>query len=291
MAFTSIWNNDEAIKFFEENNYPREYNDGLYAYLRDTYNIFNTYSIPSLPDLLRRYLNDYGDTFNMAIAGKSAVKISLVEPATTFTATTPTDGGSGTIVLTSAGTHGLTSAVSVGASIYISAGTGWTPGFYLITALDLDTTGVAITILGTFDIGMGSPTIALANTEVTLASVTIPPLLPDSMIRIDQTFSSTDTSGTTKVNRAKLNTTNVFSIALTTSPNIRRVTVIHNRGATDSQVLGLNLSASSGEGSTSTPVVTASIDTSVETTINFAVLPSSANVVQSLERYLVEVFK
>lgn len=288
MTFPNLWNNDQARAFFKENGYPEQYNDGLLAYLRETYPFAGG---QTLPDLLARYLREYGDTFNMIIAGKSAVAQSVIQPASTFTAATPTDGGSGTIVLPSAGAHGLTSAVAVGYPIYISSGTGWTPGFYPITNVAVDTTGTVFTIAGTFNAGMGAPTIALANTEVTLATVAIPPLEANSILRIDSTYSSTNSSATQKVVRVKLDGTAFSSIALTTSPNNRKVTVIHNRGATNSQVAGITFGSNGGEGNTGTATTTGTVDTSIAQSIFFTVQPAAANIPIVLERYFVEVFK
>lgn len=223
--------------------------------------------------------------------GMSGVPISLVEPAVTFTAVTPSSAAAGAdTLLTSAGVHGLTAAVSVGANIYISAGTGWTVGFHKITAIAVDTTGTTIQIDTPFDVGMGTPTIALANTEVTMASVLIPPLLANSMIRADATFDSTDTSATSKAIRVKFGTTNYYSTGLTTQPLNRRVTIIHNRGVTNSQVSGLNSGSPAGEGSTAATLTTSSVDTSVPTLLIFTCQCSTPNVLMILQRYIVEVF-
>lgn len=295
MSFLNIWNIDTARAFFRENGYPEQYNDGLLAYLREVYPLED--GGRTLPDLLARHLREYGDTFNMIIAGKSAVNIALVEPAATFTSTTPTDGGGGTIVLTSAGAHGLTAAVAVGASIYISAGTGWTVGFYPITALDLDTTGVAITITGTFSVGLGTPTIALANTEVPMAIVTIPPLLANSMIRAHVTQSGTDTTATTKSVRVRFGTSTMatatayYGTGLTTSPYSSRTVYIHNRGVTNSQVGGFSATQAAGDGNTTAAPATSSVDTTVNTFLYITFQPAAANIVMNLTRYVVEVFK
>ena len=223
-----------------------------------------------------------------AAIGNSAVTQSVIEPAATFTSTTPTDGG-GTIVLTSAGAHGLTAAVAVGHPIYISAGTGWTPGFYTITAIDLDTTGVAITITGVFDIGMGSPTIALANTLVVLATVAVPALGPNSVLRVDSTFTSPNTSATNKSIRVRLGATSFYAVGLTTSPNNGRVTVIHNRGATDSQIARVASNGAGGEGNSATAPTTGTEDTSIATSLTFTAQPAAANIPIVLERYIVEL--
>jgi hypothetical protein len=109
---------------------------------------------------------------SLVLGGLSVV--SLVQPATTFTGLTYSDNG-GLVQLDSAGAHGLTAAVAVGESIFVTWATGTgVDGFYEITALDADTTGVEITIDLPFVAGLGTPTVALANSVVTLASVTIP---------------------------------------------------------------------------------------------------------------------
>jgi hypothetical protein len=109
---------------------------------------------------------------SLVLGGLSVV--SLVQPATTFTGLTYSDNG-GLVQLDSAGAHGLTAAVAVGESIFVTWATGTgVDGFYEITALDTDTTGVEITIDLPFVAGLGTPTVALANSAVTLASVIVP---------------------------------------------------------------------------------------------------------------------
>lgn len=281
---TTIWNNDYARAFFKDHGYPEQYNDGMLAWLREVYGVTGS----TLPDLLARYLEEYGEDFNMRVLDKSAVPISLVEPAATFTATTPTNGGGGTIVLTSAGAHGLTTAIAVGKSIYISGGTGWVVGFYPITAIDLNTTGVAITITGNFDIGLGSPVIALANTEVPLAKVSIPPLSVNSYIDINLTTTATSSSNSKRY-RIKLEGTDFFNVNTTTSPNLTAKYAIHNRNSTSSQVGSISTTSNSGFGASVSAPATGTINTSVVTTLTISVQPSVANEVVILERYVVEL--
>jgi len=100
--------------------------------------------------------------------------VGLVEPAATFVTLTY-NNNAGNVRLASAGVHGLTAAIAVGASVYVTWATGTgVNGLYEVTALDADTTGVAITIDLPYVTGLGTPTVAVANTEVTLASVTVP---------------------------------------------------------------------------------------------------------------------
>jgi hypothetical protein len=99
---------------------------------------------------------------------------SIIQPAATFVTLTYSDN-TGLVQLDSAGAHGLTNAVAVGAELFVTwaGGTGVT-GFYEITAVDVDTTGTAVTISLPFVAGLGTPTVAVANTLVTLRSETIP---------------------------------------------------------------------------------------------------------------------
>src|ERR1035437_9532408 len=116
--------------------------------------------------------NSYKTPFLLpAIAG-----VSVITVASTFVGayTIASAAAGAQTTLTSAGVHGLTAAVAVGKSIYISAGTGWPVGLATITALDSDTTGVAITVNIPYDAGMGSPTIPLGGGEVDVALQTVP---------------------------------------------------------------------------------------------------------------------
>jgi hypothetical protein len=227
------------------------------------------------------------------IPGRSAVSKGYITPAATFTATTPTDGGSGKTILTSSGAHGLTSAVAVGKHLNITAGTGWAAGFYPITAIDLDTTGVAVTITAAFDAGMGSPTIALAGTEATFHTVTIPPLGVDSFIEIDASWS---VPGSTNIKnpRVKLGGTIFYGPGINTASQIAvrpSSIVIQNRGATNSQINSMGLANVSQNGQTTVASTTGSIDTSVSTSLTIGGLSNTANEFVYLERFIVKVFK
>lgn len=283
---STFFENDYAIQFFKDHGYPTEYNDGMLAWLRDVYDTTDY----TLPDLLSRYIREYGKDFNMRVLSKSGVAITLVEPAATFTAVTPSSAAAGAdTLLTSAGVHGLTAAVSVGASIYISAGTGWTVGFHTITAIAVDTTGTTIQIDTPFDAGMGTPTIALANTEIPFVTIPVPVLSLNSMIRTDVTFSATSSSNV-KRHRQRLNDLEYSQTQLTTSPQNRLSMVLQNRGVTNSQIAGFVLGNTIGFGSTSAGLVTISADTSIASVLTITGLIPVANEVLTLERYSVELF-
>jgi len=57
----SIWNNDEARRFFIDNGYPTQYNDGLKAYLENKLNLVGQGF--ALNDLLKLYIPLYGEDF------------------------------------------------------------------------------------------------------------------------------------------------------------------------------------------------------------------------------------
>lgn len=228
-----------------------------------------------------------GGLSSVRVLGKSAEPITLIQPAATFTAVTPTDGGGGTIVLTSAGAHGLTAARAVGSAIYISGGTGWTAGFYPVTAVDLDTTGVAVTVTGTFDGGMGSPTIALANTEVTMAAIGIPPLSANSMLEYIASWGYTN-SANAKTLRSRFGGNQVTSGGPTTTASFSLRKVIINRGTTNSQLIATAL-ADGSLGSTTASYGALSVDTSVATQLTLTAQPAAANEVVRLELYQVSL--
>jgi hypothetical protein len=281
-----IFNNDEAVAFFRENGYPSGYNDGMLAWLREVYN--TTHS--SLPDLLSRYLNEYGDRFNMIIPGRSGVQVLYTSPAATFTAITPTDGGSGTVVLTSGGAHGLTAAKAVGRSLFITGGNGWTEGFYPITAIDLDTTGVAVTITAEWDAGLGAPDVALAGTTINLAEITIPILRTDSIVKVDATWGAED-SANLKNGFINWGGVDFYSTNITNSVVLHPSSVlIHNRGVTNSQIGSMAETNANQTGRASTAIGEGSFDTSVATTLKLRGKLTAADEYVSLERYLVTVF-
>lgn len=287
LTYPNIFVNDYAMQFFRDHGYPdSSYNDGMLAWLRDFYGVTGS----TLPDLLARYRGEYGDDFVMRVLAKSAVPISLVEPAATFINATPSSaaGGNDTL-LTSAGVHGLTSAVSVGASIFISAGAGWTVGFHTITAIAVDTTGTTIQIDTPFDAGFGTPTIALASTEVTLVSIVVPSLNNNSIIQVE--FSAAGTiSSNSKRWRLRHESTNFLNLNTTTSPYICTPFMIANRGNLTSQTGSFTSSSTVGYGNGSVAPVVGTIDTSSPTTLNITAEIAQANEIAMLDRYIVILY-
>lgn len=275
--------NDEVIEFLFASGYPTEYNDGLLAWLRDLYQ-----SELTLPDLLHRYRSTYGnEIMSNVVIEKSGEQLAFVNPATTFVSTVATSasGGSRT-TLTSAGTHGLLTADVVtpgNVNIFISAGTGWTPGFYRITAIDLDTTGVAITIDTPFT-SQGTPTIALGTTEVTVKTITLPPLALNSMVEVD--WSTSNPSLGSFAPRCRFDGT-VLTGTTVTSLSARSSTIFQNRNSLTSQIGGLGANVLAGYGNTAVALPTTTVDTSSSTSVlTLNIQPPAAKPVM-LERYVV----
>lgn len=226
--------------------------------------------------------------------GMSAVKMSLVEPATTFTAAIPSSAAGGTqVLLTSAGAHGLTAGISVGAGIYVSAGIGWVPGLYTVTAIAIDTVGTTIQILVPFSGGMGTPTIALANTFVAIKTVVIPPLLANSQVRWDATFTvEPDASAGSEDVAVRFGGSQINGIALSgTTKTIRWLGGLANKGATNEQTNFFTNGSSLSVASTTVLPNQYTVDTSIPQNLEFFVSPSVANSVISLNRVLVEVIR
>jgi len=56
----SIWDNDAVVAFLRQNGYHKQYNDGLYQYLKVVFLYDNP--VGTLNDLLHRYIKLYGTT-------------------------------------------------------------------------------------------------------------------------------------------------------------------------------------------------------------------------------------
>jgi hypothetical protein len=133
-------------------------------------------------------------------AYKSAPALSIAAAASTFTSLTYEADGAN-VRLVSAGVHGI-AAGSVGHFVYVTwaGGTGVT-GFYKI--LDRATT-TKLTIELAHVSGLGTPTVSLVNSDITLATQTIPSgtMNVGMSLELDLLFSCTGSSNnkTVKVN-------------------------------------------------------------------------------------------
>ena len=209
--------------------------------------------------------------------------VALVEPAATFVTLTY-NNNAGNVRLASAGVHGLTAAIAVGASVYVTWATGTgVNGLYEVTALDADTTGVAITIDLPYVLGLGTPTVAVANTEVTLASVTVPgwSMGVGGGMEIDALFSLTN-NATVKTLGMTYGGGVLLAAAAANNASASVQKLLYNRGG--SQVV-TNSTTSIGHGLSTGANVFLSVDATVDQTFTITAKPATANNLMRLEAF------
>ena len=235
---------------------------------------------------------------NSVIHRDTVKSIALVCPASTFTSVSAASAAAGDDTqLSSAGTHGLTTAVCVtpGASyIYISGGTGWTVGFHKINTVTESAGALVFTIDTPYDAGFGAPTIVLANsgTDVVLETITLPRLRVNAKVTLDASL-LVPNSANAKNFKVKLGGTALVNSSYTNtfvSLSNRAQHVFYNRASASSQVGGTGNLNPTGIGSSSAAHPTAAIDTSTGTaqlTLSFS--PATANEVCAIEAYEVVV--
>ena len=124
--------------------------------------------------------------------------------------------------------------------------------------------------------------------EVALATINIPPLQPNSQIRVNFLF-SVNNSGGTKTFRVRfggIGGTAYYAVTATTSINTQGFATIRNRGSTNSQV---GAPSALQLGSSGTALVVSAVDTSAATTLVLTgQLTSGADSI-NLESYTVEI--
>lgn len=208
---------------------------------------------------------------------------SIILAETTFTTLSYADNG-GKVQLSSAGVHALTTSPAVGKSIYVtwSGGTG-IDGLYKILSVDSTT---AVTIDLTYVSGLGTPTVAVKNTEVSLASITIPPLKKNSVI-VTYGF-----LGHTISANSKLISTNLAGSKCAeeypSSANAFTYLTAHVMNYNDAAHQVVNSQCNIGQSSNS--IVTRTVDTSSPTEFYISAKPAAANEYVELFSYLIEVY-
>lgn len=209
---------------------------------------------------------------------KSQGAFSYIAPNTQATAV----GSNGGNLQVTAVTHTLTTSPAVGAKVYVSAGAGWTVGFYTILSVDSSDTYTLNVARGT----LGVPTIALANTQVRAVSIALHPLLASSTVNLDMTTDYTDTADDKRF-KVLLGATELISINSTTLGTFvtRGFYGFSNNGATNAQIGKFSLATSTGTGNGTVAATTAAIDTSVASTFNIDLLPAVANQVCRIVSY------
>jgi hypothetical protein len=209
--------------------------------------------------------------------------VSLVQPAATFTTLTYSDDG-GLVQLDSAGAHGLTAAIAVGESVFVTWATGTgVDGFYEITALDTDTTGVAITIDLPFVAGLGTPTVAVANTAVTLASVTVPgwAMGVGGGMEIDALFSLTNSAAAKNLGMS-YGSGAVLTVSAANNASACVQKLMCNRG--NNQIIS-NAVSMVGHGFSVVDNTLITVDATVDQTFAITAQPATANNVVKLEAF------
>jgi len=217
----------------------------------------------------------------------SLTPVALVEPAATFITLTY-ETNAGLVRLVSAGAHGLTAAVAVGASVYVTWATGTgVNGFYEITALDTDTTGVKITINLPFVAGLGTPTVAVANTVVTLASVTVPgwSMGVGGGMEIDALFTITN-SATAKNLGLTYGGGVLMAVSAGSNASACAQKLLCNRGS--SQIVS-NAANQVGHGLSTGANVFLSVDATVDQTFAITAQPAAANNIVKLEAFKLHI--
>jgi hypothetical protein len=217
----------------------------------------------------------------------SYAAVSLVEPAATFVTLTY-NNNAGSVRLVSAGVHGLTAAIAVGASVYVTWATGTgVNGLYAVTALDADTTGVAITINLPHVSGLGTPTVAVADTQVTLASVTVPgwSMGVGGRIEVDALFTLTN-NATVKTLGMTYGGGVILAAAGASNASASVQKILYNRGS--SQVIS-NSTTSVGHGLSTGANVSLSVDATVDQTFAITAKPATANNLMRLEAFEIYV--
>jgi hypothetical protein len=218
-----------------------------------------------------------------ALVLNSTTPVSIVEPAATFTTLTY-ENNAGLVRLVSAGAHGLTTAIAVGASVHVTwaAGTGMN-GLYAVTALDADTTGVKITINRAFVSGLGTPTVAVANTVLTLGSVVVPAWsigVKGGMV-VEAQFSMTNTA-TAKNIGMSYGGSAISAVAGTSNASASFQKDVYNRS---NGTLITSALAATGHGLNATGTVVITEDTTVDQVFLITAQPAVANNVVTLEGY------
>lgn len=280
--------------------YPAASNTGMTAIVSNAGD--NTVGIP---------FEAYSDGVEWLILGGDAMLVDDV-PMKTITAPAATfvPGAGYTLSqgatpqetkIASAGVHGLTGAISVGAYINISASTGgsipWTVGLYKITAITTDTTGTDITVLRDYNATLGQPTITLINNEIEVLRYHVPALTDTGSVSWDLHTKNTGTNG--KRTRVKFGVLGVALASATEFYNTNDTTATQGRvlggvrnydGVTNKNV-GFHSSGSSvsGVGTTTTAITTGTVQTNAGTDIIVSVHPTVANDVVQVIRFVVWV--
>lgn len=200
--------------------------------------------------------------------------LSFVSVAATFTSVTYANNG-GRVQFSSAGVHGLTTSPAVGSRVYVSwsGGTG-TNGFYDVYSVDTTTT---FTISLTHAAGLGTPTVALAGTAVTLTETVT---LPGNSLGLTKILHcgicATVTASTNNKTLSIVFGGTALNFLNTTAGTIVSVNIdqkIFNDGSTSSQ----KSTGVQGYASSANSFLSASVDTTADVSIGIRISLAAAN--------------
>ena len=204
---------------------------------------------------------------------KLPAPIKVTAPAVQASAVA-SNGGNLQITATA---HGMTGGTVVGASVYVSAGTGWTAGLYEILSVDSVNAYTLNVARGT----LGVPTVALANgtDELTLLTIPGPPLLSSSSLNgIIGTEVNNQNTNTRRI-IFDFSTSRVFNVnhSLLADFGIYGSFAVKNLGSTSSQKTMMHSSIVSGFGRLASAPISSSINTAAAYSMYVRAIFSAAN--------------
>lgn len=216
---------------------------------------------------------------------RNNTRVAVVSPNSTFGTPTVGDAG-GYVQLTGAGNHLLTQAACVTAGtcyLYISAGTGWTPGLYQIRSVTDG--GAVLTLELAYNGSYGSPTVANVSSGIDLVThtVTLPRLRATSKVSIDvsQTYVNSAANRNFKI---KLGGTVLYDPPLMSLGVANRGIYSFLNRTVSSQIGGAGNTQYVGVGNTIADPNTAAVDTSAGTAqITLSYTPTAPNEVAVIE--------
>ena len=175
----------------------------------------------------------------------STTSIGIVAPAATFTSLSVSDDGSGNVLLSSAGVHGLTDTNAVGRHVYVSWSGAGTDGLYEV--LDADSNTDELIIDYPYDAGLGTPQTSNVTADITIVSQVIPAgtAKVGMSYQLDLLFGMT---GSTNNKTVKANYGSAAWYSQTVAGNIQSVCVEKKACVVDSTTIISNALAAPGHG-------------------------------------------
>lgn len=179
----------------------------------------------------------------------STTSIGIVAPAATFISLSASNDGSGNVLLSSAGVHGLTDTNAVGRHVYVSWSGAGTDGLYAV--LDADSNIDELIINYPYDAGLGTPQTSNVTTDITIVSQVIPANTAKigMSYQLDLLFGMTGSANNKTV---KTNYGGEVWYSQTVAGNIRSVCVEKKACVVDSNTIISNAPTAPGHGTSTT---------------------------------------